>query len=405
MKDIEKNILSHNNCLGNNPDRCFGEKRIVQGKAEQQKAGPEKKDEAPPTVDINTTDFDNQTFGTEKTGSFGPKGAISRTIKDIVDKIPNLDSKSKETLKNDFKQGIIEDAEKYKNEIAQTKGISGVTQRNTNHKNIVRELWFNGVLRDLKCNKIGIVHDIADDTTKFKFYSETGEILFKQMDISIQYKPENLEEKATRTIDHSNDPSAEIPVTKETAGQKTSKGAIELFKKAYEGREPKDGDRFELTKVWGTSKSTGSFNAKKDNFYTDTGSRLWLHKGDKIKFTPKEAEKSEEKGQIPMNGKDYRVLIYIDSDQSYLDIAKAIIDGGTLPRGVHPTMRDWIKKTDITAVEYADLLRQAHLAVGKNQRLPIVEPKNQNERKQVRTERTKRKEASEVKEKEKEGKF
>lgn len=402
MKDYEKNIPSHNNLLHfNAAENCWTENRLAfEGGAAPAEApkGEQKPPEAEPpkqkTIDIHTTEFDNTAFKAEKQGSFDSKNrTIDRSIKELVDKIPNLSETDKNFLSTEFRTALVQKVGQYKDSIAESiKTISPVTYRNTNAPTINRELWFNSVLRSLKCTKIGMVHDTADDLTKFRFYSNSGEILFKQADIRIQYTPKTLEESAKKKETVSLQPQ-EVKVAKEQASNKIKTGAIDLFKTTY-NQDPKEGDRLVLTKVWGGSQVKGHFDSAKGNFVSETGRNIWLHTGDKIKFYPKTETAQAAAEKVTIGTDEYIVLTRLDTDKSYLQVATEILEGkSNLPQA----FVDRIKKTDITAVEYADLLRQAHFSEGKEQKLPIITPRPQTERRKAKRKSEEQKEAAQHK--------
>lgn len=395
MKDFDQNILPHFDTGYSSQGSPLPRRMVYQG---GQTGSPgetptDKAKEAPkgPELDINSPDFDNKYFSPEKRGDFQKN--LDQALTNILKKIPGLQEKSPQflTLKNDFTSGLIQSLELHKTSISQLFQKQYPTFASRMQESSGQTLWsaFQEGLSIQNCNSIGLVHDVVRDVTRFKFYAGNKEIIFPQADISIRYIPETVKTASAAREKNELSETKTVSVTAKEASDKNKTGAIDLFKQVYNGKEPQIGDRLLLDKFGqGTSKITAEFKTKnKENyFYSDSGTRIWLHSKDQITFTPKaalESPKTVDKVEI-QNGTEketYIVPIQIDTDKTYLELAKDIIEKNSIPAGLNQIIVDQIRNTGVNAEEYAHLLQLAHLAVGKQNRLPIVVPRARTERK------------------------
>ncbi|MCC6643222.1 hypothetical protein IT411_00565, partial [Candidatus Peregrinibacteria bacterium] len=382
MRPFDKNHLNLKNCLGLQSSDAFLEKRLAFD--EKSPEGPQVPEKPVPTIDVNSADFDNKAFQTEKFGQFNTE--IKYAINEALKSVPELKDRTQdiERIQTDYLLGLSEKVLENKPSIAEAikeQSASLYAEKDNLTKDNSAD-WFSKVLQNLKCNKIGIVHDNTDDKTKLRFYSEKGEILFKETDIKIEYVPKVLSEKASREKK-----SNEAIDIKLKGAQAISQ---EKFIKEYLTKPPVEGDRVVVDRYPLILKATYKKlkNDKEPKFYTEDDKQLYLIGGDKVKYYPKAAEKPTTFNEIKVGDTNYIVLTQIDTDSSYLEVARAVrmyesgkgavVDGKQI-------MDDYtaarVAATNISVSEYAELLKKAHETVGKSNRLPIVLPVSNIERK------------------------
>lgn len=383
MRPFNKKQLNLKDCLGVQPDSIL-EKRLAfkEGETPSDKPAEEKK----AAVDLYNTDFDNKNFATEKAADF--KNDLAASIKDIINKVEDLDESQKSKLSLEFTRGLAESVaanipsitnlvEKTDAKLA-GEGKSGITAENAND-------YMAKVLQALKCNKLGLVYDNTDDKLKFKFYGESGEIKFKESSIKIQYVPENLKEKVVRETYKE---SYEFKLDGK-AGISQDKFKEKVKKET--GKDPVEGDRVVIDRFPITLKATYKklkATDKEAKFYTEDNQPLYLIGGDKVTYYPKQKDKPGVANEVKVGEETYLVLRQIDTTSSYLEVAQAIInhepDKGAMLEGkeiLDSDTADRISRTTISVPEYAELIKKSHEALGKTNRLPIVLPSANMERK------------------------
>ncbi len=196
MKEFKQNKLpchSHST----SPAELHGPARLVwhveqhsEGRAEKAR----EKTAQTPTIDINSHDFDNKAFKTEKQGKF--TNNLDSALQDALKKIPELKGQNDkiDQLHSEFSIGLSESIKSNKDNIAELINKTEFPALYAQKDVLTSEMalsWFQNILKTLKCDKIGLVYDQTDDQTKFRFYSGNKEIKFSQSDIKIQYIPKS----------------------------------------------------------------------------------------------------------------------------------------------------------------------------------------------------------------------
>lgn len=398
MKEFDQKKTSLQKSLKLN-DFSFKANRLV-FKASLPEAALEVPSSKPEKIDTNNPDFDNLAFQQEKVGTYAK--SIDNALKAALNNVPQLKEKPElvKQLQKEFTTGLIERVLENKSTIAQAvKTKFGALAGRADDSNFSNEnafSWFQDVLTALDCTKLGLVYDNTDDTTKFRFYGKNGEILFKSADIKIQYVPKSLQDSA-ETVSESSEQPREFQITKiEKLAKNRSIDHVELIEKYY-GRAPLEGERVVVKR--GRVEIKGRFNSKKNLFISEDGVQVWFigndnkYKGDKVTFYPNPKEKPGAVNTVELGDKTYIVLRQIETKSSYLDVATAILKyqtgHGAIVDGAQ-ILDDQtcasIVKSGISVAEYAGLLKAAHEKIGKENRLPVVLPLENLERKHaVRT--------------------
>lgn len=361
------------------------------------------KDKPKPTLDVNSPDFDNKAFKTEKNGKFASN--LDSAIRDTIMQVPELKDKTPEIeqLQKEFTTGMREGVLANKNNIAEL--IKTLSPKLYAEKDTLTNdtalSWFQNVLINLKCTKLGLVYDNTEDTTKFRFYSGNQEILFKNTDIKIQYVPKSLADSASTLSETAEQPKEFKVTSKEKVNKKTNAIDHVAIMEKNVGRKPVEGERVVVKRGYSELKAT--FREKDQQFHTEDKLPLWLITGDKVTFYPKQKEKPEMLNQVELDGTPYIVLTQIDTKSSYLDVAKAVLNyttgQGAVMDGKQFLDDDTcarIIRTNISAPEYAALLKAAHEKVGKSNRLPIIMPISNLERKHEKQTKKEKQEAEKV---------
>lgn len=378
MKDFENNNLLRFPEQNQNP---FREKRTVwMSPVEQQSEKPA----AGPGVDINKSDFDNLAFKNESRENFEKMGgSIDQTIKNLLKKLKvenkELTEDQINLLSGEFREGLQKSvADKWTSIADKIKQPASPAPSPAD----ALDKFQNG-LKDLNCIQIGLVHDNSDDTTKFKFYSKTGEIVFPATDIAIQYVPKQAREAVAGMEQEKG--LQQFTVAKNAPKDRMTGGIDNLKFLESQGVTPKDGDWVEV--IRGTNKIKAQYVEKDKKFITEAKTPLWLIAGDKIEYRPKAVEKPAAQIDVNIDGTPYGIVQQIDlpAGTTYLQVAEAIINNkGKLNN--QPLVEDEtvtrVTRTKISVPEYAELLKKAHDAM-KGQRLPIIIPEAPKGRKEA----------------------
>ncbi len=195
MQEFDQNKTHLHHDPGLSELSFMGKRRVFMGEAAP--ATPAPGPSATPatkqaeTFDINSPEFDDIAFKTEKKTNYLINDGLDYTIEMILKNELKLQNTNQRTqLKSEFFKGLIESLERNKKNFPtqETNEISDTEQ------------WFRMILTKQNCKNIGLVYDPINDMTVFKFYNDAGEIKFPNTDIKIQYIPKTLKEaKANKT--------------------------------------------------------------------------------------------------------------------------------------------------------------------------------------------------------------
>jgi hypothetical protein len=309
---------------------------------------------------IHDVDFDKKHLDKKESAAFN--GNFDTAIAQMVNSIKEvLTETERNILITDLKKGLEESV----------------------GKNLGLDLGkFSTQLMEKGCDKVRLNYNNATDTLEFQFLKANGEkITFNKKDIAIQYVPRNLNED----VEYQQSRSTEAFGEKRINNNKELKEMIP---------HPQKGDMIIVTRAgkytegpkkdqWYETKIKCVYDEQKKGFVVaGTKQEIWIYPGNKVAYLPSNVEKAQPKLTLNVNGNELPVVAeyQLEKGISYTKLAEQILsaDGGGI---VQPEVAKIIQDTLISKTEYAALLKAAHEANGKTDRLPIVIPNTQVGRK------------------------
>jgi hypothetical protein len=358
MTNDQHKFLSHDAYKDQN---ALSKRLIFKEGSEKASSSGEQAPETKKESLIHDLDFDKKYLDKKESGTFN--GTFETSIAQIINSIKeSFDENERSILITDLHKGLEESV---------AKNLDGMSLAK-----------FGTELLAKGCEKIRLHYNNATDTLEFQFLKKNGEkIIFNQKDITVQYVPRNLNEK----VEYEKSRSTEAFGEKKINSNKELKELIPA---------PQAGDMIIVTRAdtykdgpnkgkWYESKIKCIYDAEKKAFVVPgTKHEIYIYRGNKVAYLPNSVEKAQPKLTLKVGENELPIVAEyeIQDGISYSKLAEQILsgNGGGI---VQPDVAKIIQETLISRAEYAALLKAAHEANGKTDRLPIVIPNVQAGRK------------------------
>ncbi|MGL5831554.1 MAG: hypothetical protein ACRCZE_05420, partial [Candidatus Altimarinota bacterium] len=360
MINDQNKLLSQSHSNGFS-DQSALSKRLIFKDGPEKAAGSQEKPEEKKDSILHDVDFDKKYLDKRASETFN--GNFDTSIAQMVNNIQEISNEiDRNVLITDLSKGLEESISK---NLGMDKAKFGT------------ELLAKG------CDKIRLHYNNATDTLEFQFLKKNGEkITFNQKDISIQYVPRNLSEKVEFEKSRSTEAFGEKKVNSNKELREMipapQKGDMIIVTRAgkYEEGHARAGQ-------WYETKIKCIYDTEKKAFVVPgTKQEIYIYRGNKVAYLPSNVEKAQPKLTLKVGENELPIVAEyeIQDGISYSKLAEQILseNGGGI---VQPEIAKIIQDTLISKTEYAALLKAAHEANGKTDRLPIVIPNTQVGRK------------------------